>query len=194
MLCADFIVPRIMNNLKVTFWELRILKWRYFYNVIPRANKNTDCLLALTLWCHPRTEQPVNVSRKRKRDGNTNYTCWRSYKHFAGSAVLFRKGISSIETPALSSRPRDTNHGVLFWSESRGWMEPTWSKEQGDEAGHLTTWNIVKYLYVPTWICVLQTPVLLNLQLKVHIDVKNALKTSYHMGHRMILLQVAEVP
>jgi len=53
MLCADFIVPRIMNNLKVTFRELQILEWRYFYNVIPRANNDTECLLTLTLWCHP---------------------------------------------------------------------------------------------------------------------------------------------
>ena len=154
-LCADFIVPRMMHNLKVTFRELQILKWRYFCNVIPCANKNTECLLALTLWCYPRTDHPVSVSRKRKHDGNRNYICWRSYKNFVVSAVLFRKGISLIETPALSSRPRDTSRGIHFWSESRGWMEPTWSNEQGDEEGHLTARHIVKYLYVPTWICVL---------------------------------------
>lgn len=160
MLCADFIVPRIKNNLKVTFRELQILEWRYFYNVIPRANNDTECLLTLTLWCHPRTEQSVSVSRKRKRDGNRTYICWKNYKNFAGSAVLFRKGISSVETPSLSSGPRDASRGLLFWSESRGRMKPTWSNEQGDEAGRLTAWHIVRYLYVlvPTWICVLTDP------------------------------------
>jgi hypothetical protein len=98
MLCADFIVPRTMDNLKVMFIELQSLKWRYFYNVIPRANKNTECLLTLTLWCHPRTEHPVIVSRKRKRDGNRKYICWRGYKNFADSAVLFIKGISYRNT------------------------------------------------------------------------------------------------
>jgi len=139
MLFADFIVPRIMNNLKVAFRELPILKWRYFYNVIPSANKNTECHLTLILWCHPRTKHSVNVFRKRKRDGNRNLICWRSYKNFAGSAVLFRKEIPSIETPALSSRSR----GIHFWSESRGWLEPTWSNVQAYEAGHLTAWHIV---------------------------------------------------
>jgi hypothetical protein len=57
--------------------------------------------------------------------------------------VLIRKEIASIETPAFSSRPRDTSRGIHFWSESRGGMEPTWSNEQGDEAGHLTAWHIV---------------------------------------------------
>jgi hypothetical protein len=142
-LCADFSVLRIMYNLKATFRELQIFKWICIYNVILRANKNTECLLTLTLWRHPRTGTPINVSRKRKREGNRNYICWRSYKYFVGSAVLSTKGVSYIEILAGSSRPCDTSRNMQFWSQRCGWLETTWLIKQGNETCHLTAWHTV---------------------------------------------------